>query len=74
MIINVVLSDSTLLPDSKKKIVMTSEIMCITTSPPFSEIKSERKWQPLLMQTQELQESKANFLTKAYSSTRQRKQ
>lgn len=50
MIINVVLCDSTSLPASKK-IVITSEIMCITSTPPFSEIKSERKRQPLFVQT-----------------------
>lgn len=71
MVINVVLYDSTLLSASKKNIVMTSELVCISI-PPFSEIKTERKRQPLFVQTQDLQETKANFLTKAYSNTRQR--
>lgn len=65
MIINVVLYDSTLLPASKKTIITTPEIMCITSTPPFSEIKSERKTQPLFVQTQEPQEIEADVLTKA---------
>lgn len=64
MIINVVLYGSTLLPASKKNVIMTPEIMCITSTPLFSVIKSERR-QPRFVQTQELQEIKANVFTKA---------
>lgn len=65
MIINVVLYGSTLLPASKKNVIMTPEIMCITSTPPFSVIKSDRRRQPWFVQTQELQEIKANVFTKA---------
>lgn len=44
-----------LLLASKKKIAITSEIKYIPSTRSFSEIKSERKRQPLFVQTQERQ-------------------